>query len=233
MAARRGAVPSVDITSESPSGGVMKDLVIDVYSDFMCPWCFIGSRRLQEALESFPDVAVVTRYHPYPLHRDVPPDGIDLRASLARRYGQNPDRLFGPVEAAARQTGIALDFSKITRVQSTLDAHTLVRHAERQGTAREFSDAVFAAHFLDSRNIANRDVLADIAVRHGFSQAEVYALLDDADERRRTIDEAERTIKSSVRGVPLYVLNGRVTVSGAQRTPLFRAAIDRGLASAA
>jgi len=86
-------------------------LEIDVYSDFVCPWCFIGSRRLQAAVESFDHPDVVTRHHPYVLYPNVPADGIDLRASLAQRYGQSPERLFAPVEAAGRQAGLALDFS--------------------------------------------------------------------------------------------------------------------------
>src|SRR5687767_9202081 len=101
----------------------MKRLEIDVYSDFMCPWCFIGSRRLQEALESISDLDVATRHHPYLLYPNTPVEGIDLRASLAQRYGQNPERLFDPVETAGRQAGIPLDFSKVTRVHSTVDAH--------------------------------------------------------------------------------------------------------------
>ena len=211
----------------------MNRIEIDVYSDFMCPWCFIGARRLQEALESFGDLDVVTRHHPYLLYPNVPVEGIDLRASLAQRYGQNPERLFGPVEAAGRQAGIPLDFSKVTRVHSTVEAHTLARHAERKGTGREFAERIFAAHFLEGRNIADRDVLVDIAVRHGFSQAEVHALLDDADERERTRDEADATIKSGVRGVPFYVINDEETVSGAQKPSVFRDVFERALAPAA
>ena len=211
----------------------MNRIEIDVYSDFVCPWCFIGSRRLQEALESFSDLDVVTRRHPYVLYPNVPADGIDLRASLAQRYRQSPERLFAPVEAAGRQVGLPLDFSKVTRVYSTIDAHTLVRHAQRKGTASAVADDIFTAYFLNGRNIDDRDVLSDIAVLHGFTQPEAHALLDDVDERQRTVDEVQQAIETGVRGVPLYVINGGEVISGAQAPSVFARAIERAVATVA
>ena len=211
----------------------MNRLEIDVYSDFVCPWCFIGSRRLQEALRSFGHLDVVTRHHPYILYPNVSADGIDLRASVAQRYRQSPERLFAPVEEAGREAGLRLDFSKLTRVYSTVDAHTLVRHAHAKGTAGELGEDIFAAYFLDGRSIADRDVLVDLAIRHGFSTPEAHALLDDIGERRRTLDDAELAIKSSVKGVPLYVMSGRETVSGAQAPSVFAGAIERALTAVA
>jgi predicted DsbA family dithiol-disulfide isomerase len=211
----------------------MNRIEIDVYSDFVCPWCFIGLRRLQEVLQSFGDLDVVTHHRPYLLYPDVPVGGIDLRASLAQRYQKSPERLFEPVEAAGREVGIPFDFSKVTRVYSTVDAHTLVRHAERKGTSLALAERMFAAHFLEGRNIADRSTLVDLAVRHGCTEAEAHALLEDAHERLRTRDEAERTAKSGVRAVPFYIMDGRVTVSGAQRPSVFRDAIERALSPVA
>jgi predicted DsbA family dithiol-disulfide isomerase len=116
---------------------------------FVCPWCFIGSRRLQAALKSFGHMDVVTRCHPYSLYPDVSVDGIDLRASLAQRHRQSPERLFEPVEAAGREVGIPLDFSRVVRVYSTLDAHTLARHAQQKGTASAYAEGIFTAYFLE------------------------------------------------------------------------------------
>jgi predicted DsbA family dithiol-disulfide isomerase len=209
----------------------MNRIEIAVYSDFVCPWCFIGSRRLQEALESFGHLDVVTRRHPYALYPNLPADGIDLRASLAQRYQQSPEHLFAPVEAAGRQVGLPLDFSKITSVYSTVDAHTLVRHAQRKGTAGALTDDIFSAYFLNGRNIADRDVLSDIAVPHGFTKPEAHALLDDADERQRTVDDVQQAIKSGVKGVPLYVINGREAISGAQAPSVFARAVERAIAT--
>lgn len=211
----------------------MNRIEIDVYSDFVCPWCFIGSRRLQEALRSFSHLEVITRHHPYILYPNVSADGLDLRVSVAQRYRQSPERLFAPVEEAGREAGLRLDFSKVTRVYSTVDAHTLVRDAHAKGTAGVLAEDVFAAYFLDGRNIADRDVLVDIAIRHGFGTTEAHALLDNIGERRRTLDEAGRAIKSNVTGVPLYIMNGREAVSGAQASSVFTGAIERALRAVA
>jgi predicted DsbA family dithiol-disulfide isomerase len=211
----------------------MNRIEIDVYSDFVCPWCFIGSRRLQQALEASGNVEVLTRHHPYLLYPNVPVEGIDLRASLAQRYRQDPERMFKAVEAAGREAGIPLDFSNVRRVYSTVDAHTLLRHAEAKGSGRAFAEGVFAAYFLEGQNIADRNALLELAVSHGFTEGEARVLLADEDERRRTRDEAERSIRSSVRGVPLYVINSQETVSGAQLPSVFRGAIERALAEVA
>jgi predicted DsbA family dithiol-disulfide isomerase len=211
----------------------MTGIQIDVYSDFVCPWCFIGSRRLQAAIESFGNMDVVTRHHPYLLYPNTPADGIDLRSSLAQRYRQSPERLFEPVEAAGREAGIPLDFSKVVRVYSTVDAHTLARHAQQKGFGSAFAEGIFAAYFLEGRNIADRHVLLDIAVRHGFTKAETHALLDNPSERRRTRENAERSMKVGVKGVPLYVINSRETLAGAQAPSVFRGAIERALAAVA
>ncbi len=107
----------------------MTQIEIDVFSDFVCPWCFIGWRRLQAAVESFGHMDVVTRHHPYLLYPDVSAEGIDLRASLSQRYRQSPDRLFEPVEAAGREAGIPLDFSK--RRTCIFDSRCTHTHSSR------------------------------------------------------------------------------------------------------
>ena len=211
----------------------MNRLEIDVYSDFVCPWCFIGSRRLEAVLQSIGETHILMRHRPYLLYPNVPSDGIELRASLSERYGQDPERLFEPVEAAGRQSGIPLDFSKVTRVYSTVDAHTLVRHAHAKGTQSGLAGEIFTAYFVEGQNIADRNVLVHIAVRHGFTLAETHAILDDPAERLRTRDEADRVAKSGIRGVPLYVINGRETVSGAQSPSVFTRAIKGTLPSLA
>jgi predicted DsbA family dithiol-disulfide isomerase len=127
----------------------VKDLEIDVYADVVCPWCFIGSRRLESVLGSLPGTpTAAVRHHPYILHPDAPPEGIDLQAMLRSRYGTDPSRVFERVEAAARESGIPLDLSKQRKVYSTVAAHTLLRHAQAKGTQRALLDALFAAYFF-------------------------------------------------------------------------------------
>lgn len=111
------------------------------------------------------------RHHPYLLYPDVPADGSDLRRSLLERYRQDPERVFEPVEAAGRQAGIPLDFSRVTRVYSTVPAHTLLRHAHEKATQLALMHALFEAYFFNSSNIADREILIDLAAPHGFTHA--------------------------------------------------------------
>ena len=208
------------------SGRDVNPLEIDIYSDVVCPWCFIGTRRLESVLASFGDSLDVTvRHHPYLLHPDASPEGIDLRAMLARKYGMDPARMFDRVEAAARDAGIPLDFSTQTRTYSTVAAHTLLRHAEEKGTQRALADALFAAYFLEGRNVDDPGVLADVAAGYGFSEPEVRALVADDAEAARTHQEARDASERGIRGVPLFVINGREAISGAQPAAVFRRAI--------
>ena len=214
--------------------GRANQIQVDVHSDFVCPWCFVGSRRLRAALDSFGhDVDVVTRHHPYLLYPSAPMEGVDLASLFLQRYRQVPERMFDVVEAAGQDAGIQPGFSKVMRVYSTVDAHTLVRHAERKGTDRALVDAIFTAYFLDGRNIGGRQELVSIAVRHGFADDEARALIEDEGERGRTRAEAARTIQSGVIGIPFYVINDREHISGARHASVFRDAIERALAACA
>ena len=223
----------IEVSIRGKSGRA-NQIQVDVHSDFVCPWCFVGSRRLRAALDSFGDeVDVVTRHHPYLLYPSAPIDGFDLTSLFLQRYRQVPERMFDVVEAAGQDAGISPGFSKVMRVYSTVDAHTLVRHAERKGTDRALVDAIFTAYFLEGRNIGDRQELASIAVRHGFTDGEARGLLEDEGERLRTRDEAARTIQSGVIGVPFYVINDREHISGARHASVFRDAIERALAAGA
>ncbi|HEY9514618.1 MAG TPA: DsbA family oxidoreductase [Gemmatimonadaceae bacterium] len=208
----------------------MNALQIDLYSDIACPWCFIGTRRLEAVIASFgDDLDVIVRHHPYLLHPDAPPEGVDLAEMLARKYGADPRSMFARVEAAARGAGIPLDYSKLTYAYPTIAAHTLLRHAYEKGTQRALTDALFVAYFLDARNVADVEVLVDVATRHGFTADEVRALVRDEGELARTRSEAQEAAASGVSGVPLFILNDRYSLSGAQPSDVFRKAITMAL----
>lgn len=205
-------------------------LTIDVVSDFVCPWCYIGTRRLDQVLTSMPEVAPATvRYRPFLLDGSVPPQGADLRQWLRRKYGADPEAMFARVEAQARSTGIPLDFSRVQRYASTVAAHTLLRHALEKGTQRALADALFTAYFIEGKDIGDAGVLVPIAQGHGFSEAEALKLVGDADELERTRAEATALSQEGITGVPFFVLNERLAFSGAQPADVFRAAIREAL----
>jgi predicted DsbA family dithiol-disulfide isomerase len=204
----------------------MASLPITIVSDLVCPWCFIGTRRLDLALDSLPEIQASIRYRPFLLDLGAPPEGTDLRASLRRKFG-DPEPMFRRVEAAARESGIPLDFAKVQRAPSTLAAHTLLRHAEARGTQRALAKALFAAYFLEGEDIGDPAVLARHGSSHGFSEAEALGLVRDEAGRQITRVEAQKAAAEGVSGVPFFILGGRHGLSGAQPVETFRQALTK------
>jgi len=206
----------------------MKSLQVDVVSDFVCPWCFIGKRRLELALQARPEVEANWSYRPFLLDPTTPEGGADLRERLLRKYG-DPEPLFRRVENAAKENGLELDFSKIRRSVSTVRAHTLSRHAIEKGTQRAFVESVFAAYFQEGRDISAMDVLVDLSGAAGFSKHECLALLENPAELAETREAATSAGLGGVTGVPFTTIGGKIAVSGAQSPEVFQKAIDQAL----
>jgi predicted DsbA family dithiol-disulfide isomerase len=202
-------------------------LTVDVVSDFACPWCFIGSRRLSQVLaaRAAPGGDAQTRYHPFQLNADTPTEGADLRDYLRERYGSDPQEMFSRVEAAARDAGIALDFARVRRMPNTLAAHILVAAIEDGATQRAFVDAIFAAYFLEGRDIGSAEVLTELAAPFGLRAEQVRVLLANAGLRQRVRELAESMAAQGITGVPFFIFNQRVALSGAQPEEVFRQAL--------
>ena len=208
-------------------------LQVDVYSDIACPWCFIGTRRLEAVIASLGgEVDVQVRHHAYLLHPHAPPEGIDLPQMLRQRYGADPRAMFARVESAARDEGIELDLSKQPYAYNTIAAHMLVRHAAAKGTQAALVDALFVAYFQEARNVSDAAVLVDVATRHGFAADEVRRLVGDEAELAITRQEALEASHGGITGVPFFILNDRYSLSGAQPSEVFRLAIAKALAPA-
>lgn len=210
----------------------MRALSIDVVSDVVCPWCLIGVCRLEQALESFPDVDATVTFLPFLLDPTTPDEGVDLRERLQKKYGVPAEQMFGRVESAARESGIPLDFSKITRAVATTRAHTLLRHAREKHTQRALNRALLDAYFLEGRDVGSVDVLADIASAHGFDADEARAIVGDDAELRVTREEAASVAAQGISGVPFFIFGERLALSGAQSVEVMKQAITRALGDA-
>ena len=202
----------------------MSEIQIDVVTDIVCPWCFIGVVRLHKVLA---DAGIEARilHHPFFLDPDVPPDGIDVAEKLRKRFGGDPAAMFARVEAEARKSGIPLDLSKQPRQRPTAAAHTLIRHALAKGTQDALATALFEAHFLQALNIADPDALAEITARHGFAADETRRLATDAAELEITRQEAAAAAQGGISGVPFFVFNRRLALSGCQPEDVFQQAL--------
>lgn len=205
---------------------------IELVSDCVCPWCYVGSVRLDRVLADDPEPPEVV-HRAFFLDPRTPEEGVDIPDMLRRKYGVDPRLAWDRVEAAARESGLALDLTKQRRQWPTQRAHTLLRHAAERGTQRELARALFRANFDDALNINDPGVLAELGERHGFTASEVLSLVGDAVELAATRAEADAAVAAGVRGVPFFVFDGRLAVSGAQRESVLREALKRARETAA
>jgi predicted DsbA family dithiol-disulfide isomerase len=208
-------------------------LTADVISDVVCPWCYIGKRRLEAALATLsarePALRTEVRWHPFQLNPDVPRAGVDRRAYLEAKFGaaRRAREIYARVEAAAQTVGLALDFDRIARQPNTLDAHRLIAWAqgvEGEGVNGLVED-LFRAYFVEGRDIGVRDELAAIAGAAGYDAEAVRTLLD-SDRLAAEVAAADRRARElGIGGVPFYIFNGKVGVSGAQEPTVLLEAI--------
>ncbi len=208
----------------------MNPLAIDVFSDVVCPWCYIGATRLAQAVAGLGDeLKAEVCFHPFLLDPTVPHQGVNVPEMLRRKYGADPKQLWKRAEDAARESGLALDLSRQEMMYPTAAAHTLLRHAHERGTQPELSLALFDAYFQRALNIAEPSVLADVASRHGFDRDEALKLCTSAEELALTREEARSAAEGGIRGVPFFVFGGRLALSGAQPVTVLQEAMRRAL----
>ena len=153
---------------------------IDVVSDTVCPWCFIGKRRLQRAIAMRPEMEFDVRWRPYRLDPTIPPEGVDRKAYLRAKFGDSPNTAARgeAIRTEGAGDGIAFAFDKIERSPNTLDSHRLIRWAGGAGVQDDVVEKLFDAYFVEGRNIGDRAVLTDIAAKSGMDAALVGELLD-------------------------------------------------------
>ncbi len=210
-------------------------MTIDVISDVVCPWCFIGRRRLGEALALLaarePQVRPVVSWHPFQLNPDLPREGIARSSYVETKFGgrERADEVYARVRNAGESAGIDFAFDRIERQPNTLDAHRLISWAQARGDAEELVERLFRAFFLEGRLIGERGVLAAIAGEAGLPADTARAYLDSG-EGADTVAAMDRRVRElGVTGVPFFIFGGRVAVSGAQEAPGLVAAMEQAL----
>ncbi|TVS05227.1 MAG: DsbA family oxidoreductase [Rhodobacteraceae bacterium] len=201
---------------------------LEIWSDPICPWCFIGKARLDRALESRPDHPFEIVWQPFQLNPDMPREGMERDEYMALKFGDAKGILdaYRPVIEAAEATGLTLDLPAITRTPDTLDAHRLIHWAGLEGRQNAVVAALFRAYFQEGRDIGDLATLAAIAERAGMDRRVTERLLaSDADTAQ--IREAARAARArGIQGVPCFILDGQYAISGAQPVTLWREVID-------
>jgi predicted DsbA family dithiol-disulfide isomerase len=210
-------------------------LTIDVISDVVCPWCYIGKRFLEQAIASKPDIPVEVRFRPYFLNPWVPPEGISREEYLitkfgsVARYNSNNNRV---VEAAAA-AGLTYNRDRITRQPNTLDCHRLILWAERIGKAAAMKQRLMELYFSEGGDLTQTDVLVGAAAACGLDGEEVRALLASRQDVEEVESAAESAKEAGIEGVPCFIIGGMIALSGAQPPDHLAAAIERAAAEQA
>jgi predicted DsbA family dithiol-disulfide isomerase len=193
---------------------------VDVVSDVVCPWCYIGKRQLEQAIDRLPPHERPTvRWHPFQLNPDLPREGVDRRAYLEAKFGgaERAAQIYERVRQAGREAGLALAIDRIERQPNTLDAHRLIAWAQADASrdAGPLVEALFRAYFVEARRIGERAELARIAGEAGWDEAAARAMLD-SDAGVAEIAGMDRQARElGIGGVPFFVFDRRVGVSGA------------------
>lgn len=199
----------------------MQRIVIDVVSDMVCPWCYVGKARLDLAIaEILDEVSVDINWRPYRLNPDYPPEGVDQKAELEKKLGgkDKVEQAHEMLTQLGKEVGIAFDFDAIKIGPNTLDAHRLSLWAHAEG--REFQDKVvnelFRANFEQGLNIGDHTVLADIGEKAGMNRDVVTKLLASDADKDTVVAEIDAAQQMGVSGVPFFILDQKYAVSGAQ-----------------
>jgi predicted DsbA family dithiol-disulfide isomerase len=204
-------------------------LPIDMVSDVVCPWCYIGKRRLEKAIALRPDIPVEVRFRPYSLNPWVPREGMSREEYLVTKFG-SPDRyraIAQRVAAAAAAEGLTYALDKIVRQPNTLDCHRLIFWAGESGNAAAMKQRLMQLYFAEGGDLSDRAVLVEAAAGCGLDGELVRSRLAGEQDIERVEAEANSAKEAGIDGVPCFILGGSIAVQGAQPPEHLAQAIDR------
>ncbi len=201
---------------------------IDFIFDAVCPWCYIGKRRLEAALRLRPHLSVTPRWRPFLLNPEIPPEGIDRTAYLVNKFGSEArvSRVYGAIAKAGQSAEIDFEFDRIRQTPNTVNAHRMVRFAERSGRANEAVEALFLNYFVNGKNIGENDILIDIGKNLGLDDEALEAYLRGDRDAAFIYEENARAHRLGINGVPSFIFNTKMAISGAQDAEILARILD-------
>ncbi len=204
-------------------------MIIDVFSDPICPWCFIGKRRMEKALDQNGLAGRATvRWRTFQLNPGMPAEGMDRAAYLAMKFGgdERAAQIYEAIRSAGKAVGIPFEFERIKRTPNTIKAHRLIRFAGRSGRDGAVAEALFQHYFLKGHDIGEDDVLCDIAAECALDRDEARAWLVAGEDEEKVREEHDFAVSLNIDGVPCFIVEGRYAVVGAQEPEAFGPVFD-------
>jgi predicted DsbA family dithiol-disulfide isomerase len=203
-------------------------MLIEIVSDLVCPWCYIGQRRLERALRHDGALAPRLLWRAFQLNPDMPPDGVPRQAYLAAKFGGtfHAGRIYEAIGEAGAAEGIRFEFDRIERTPNSLNAHRLKRHARLHRVEPDVTERLYRAYFEQARDIGTPGVLADIAAEAGLDRAEAIRYLASDEDRAAVLAEDIGARRQGINGVPCVIIDGKYALSGAQEPEFFLPLFD-------
>jgi predicted DsbA family dithiol-disulfide isomerase len=196
---------------------------IDIVSDVICPWCYIGKKRLERALATRPELGATLSWRAFQLNPEMPAEGMERRAYVAAKFGgaAQAARIYSNVARAGAGEDIPFAFDRIRRTPNTVNAHRLIRFATRKGGADAIVEGLFHAYFVEGRDIGEIATLAAIAEENGLDRGEAALYLETHGGRDETLAEDRGARRLGINAVPCFIIEGGYAISGAQEPEFF------------
>ena len=198
-------------------------ILIDIISDTVCPWCYIGKKRLEQAIKKSSDLNFNISWHAFQLNPNMPKQGMDRKVYLSKKFGgsHNVKNVYLQIEKAGSLTGIDFRFEKISRMPNSFNTHLLVEYAKEKKLQNKIVEDLFKSYFLGGKNIGDPTILTEIAINCGIENF-AYEELINRKNLRENINKTDLNNKKiGISGVPFFIFNKNFAVSGAQESEVF------------
>jgi predicted DsbA family dithiol-disulfide isomerase len=208
---------------------------LDIFSDTVCPWCFIGKRRLEQALRQAGPSDLTIRWRAFQLNPAMPADGLDRQNYLSLKFGgaENAAQVYATIAEAGETVGLPFRFERIARTPNTLKSHQLLHFAARHGDQDSLVERLFSLYFFEGEDIGDTNVLLDAASQTGLDRDAAAEALASEETRQAVTMEDQQAREAGIQGVPSFILDGRYAVSGAQEPEVLLRMFDLARENAA